>query len=131
MICKTVARKSSIGRLCICIRGFDIEKLVKTPLICTVTYFNLGVLGASFGGANPPNPPRDDRTKDMDDESFVTEMRHLLFLHSANFGKGKLLPQDLLNKIYNFKLQERFPNVGLCICLRILLTIPAIVASSQ
>ena len=47
--------------------------------------------------------------KDMDEENFVAEMRHLPFVHSANFGKEKLLPLDLLNKIYDFKLQERFP----------------------
>jgi len=64
----------------------------------------------------------------MDQESFVTELRHLPFVHSANFGK-KLFPQGLLNKIYDFKLQEHFSNV--CICLRILLTIPTTVASAE
>jgi len=53
----------------------------------------------------------------------------LPFVHSANFGKEKLLPLDLLNKIYDFKLQERFPNV--CICLTSMLTIPATVASAE
>jgi len=56
-------------------------------------------------------------------------MRHLLYVHSATFGKAKLLPLDLLNQFYDFKLQERFPNV--CICLWILLTIPATVTSSE
>jgi len=65
----------------------------------------------------------------MDEESFVTEMRHLPFVHSANFRNEKLLPLDLLNKIYHFKLQERFANI--CICLRILLTIPTTVASAK
>ena len=86
-------------------------------------------LAHRLGGLSPPNPACGDGTKAMDDENFLTEMRHLLFLHSANFGKGKLLPQDLLNKIYDFKLQEHFPNA--CICLRILLTIPATVASLE
>ena len=63
------------------------------------------------------------------DENLVTEMQHLPFVHSANFEKTKLLPLDLLNKIYEFKLRELFPN--LCICLRILLTIPATVASAE
>jgi len=66
---------------------------------------------------------------DMDKESFVTEMPHLPFVHSANFQNEKFLPLDLLNKIYDFKLQERFANV--CICLRILLTLPATVASAK
>jgi len=61
--------------------------------------------------------------KGVDKESFVTKMRHLLFIHSAHFGKEILLPLDMLNTIYDFKPQERFPNV--CICLRNLLTIPA------
>jgi len=65
----------------------------------------------------------------MDEKIFVTEMRHLPFLPSANFRKEKLLPPNLLNKIYDFKLQERFPNV--CICLRILLTIPTTVTSAE
>ena len=52
--------------------------------------------------------------KRMDEESFVTEMRYLLFIHSDNFGKEILLPLDMINTIYDFKPQERFPNV--CIC---------------
>ena len=67
--------------------------------------------------------------KDVDGEGFVNEMRSLPFVHSSNFGKEKLLPLDLLNKFYDFKLQERFPNA--CICLRILLTIPATLASAD
>ena len=66
---------------------------------------------------------------DVDEESFWAEMQHLSFVHSANFENDKLLPLDLLNRIYEFKLQELFPNV--CICLRILLTIPATVASAE
>jgi len=67
--------------------------------------------------------------KRVDEESFVTEMRHLLFVHSVNFGKEKLLPLDLLNTIYDFKPQERSPIV--CIGLTMLLTIPATVASAE
>ena len=43
--------------------------------------------------------------RDVNEENLVTEMQNLLFVHSANFGNTKLLPLDLLNKIYNFKLQ--------------------------
>ena len=46
----------------------------------------------------------------MDEESFVTEMRHLRFVHSATIGKEKLPPLDRLNKMYDFELQG-FPNV--------------------
>ena len=60
---------------------------------------------------------------------LVTEMRHLPFVHSANFRNEKLLPLHLLNTIYDFMLQERFANV--CICERILLTIPTTVASAK
>ena len=67
--------------------------------------------------------------KYVNEEGFVNEMRHLPFVHSSNFGKEKLLPLDLLNKFYDFKLQERFPNS--CICLRILLTISVTVASAE
>jgi len=67
--------------------------------------------------------------RDVDEENFVTEMRHLLFVHSANVGNEKLLPLDLPYEIYDFKLQERFPSV--CICLRILLTISATVAFAE
>jgi len=42
----------------------------------------------------------------MDEESFVTEMRHLSFVHSATIGKEKLLPLDLLNKIYDLSFKK-------------------------
>ena len=67
--------------------------------------------------------------RDVDEKNFVTEMRHLLFVHSANVGNEKLLPLDLPYEIYDFKLQERFPSV--CICLRVLLTISATVAFAE
>jgi len=47
----------------------------------------------------------------------------------SNVHAGRMFPTPVLNKIYDFKFQERFPN--LCICLRILLTIPATVASAE
>jgi len=53
---RTVARKSSIEGLYVCAGGLTLKKLTKTPLIYSVSYFNLGGLGA-FGGASPPQPP--------------------------------------------------------------------------
>jgi len=38
-------------------RRLDIPNFTKTPLIYSVSYFNLGGLGALFGGLSPPNPP--------------------------------------------------------------------------
>ena len=46
---RTVAGKFSIG-------GLDIVKLTKTPLNYRVSRFNLGGLGALFGGLSAPNP---------------------------------------------------------------------------
>ena len=43
------------GGICVCAVGLDI-KLTKTPLISSVSRFNLGVLGILFGGLRPPNP---------------------------------------------------------------------------
>jgi len=56
-------------------------------------------------------------------------MRHLPFVHSANLGKEKLLPLDLLNQIHEFKREERCPNMR--ICLGILLTIPVTAAYGE
>jgi len=42
--------------------GFGIIKLTKTPLIYSVSYFNLGWLGALFEGLSPPKPLRGDGT---------------------------------------------------------------------
>jgi len=49
------------GGLCVCAGGLDI-KLTKTPLIYSVSRFNLGVLGTLFGRLTPPKPPRGDGT---------------------------------------------------------------------
>jgi len=60
---RTVARKSSIGGftfargLYICVGGAWYSNLTKIPLIYIVSYFNLGGLGALFGGLSPPEPP--------------------------------------------------------------------------
>ena len=57
---RTVARKfsirglcSSAEGLCVCAGGLDMMKLTKIPLIYSVSRFNLGDLGALFGGAKP------------------------------------------------------------------------------
>ena len=47
---RTVARKFSIGGLCVRLGGLDIIILTKTPLIYSVSRFNLG-------GLSPPKPP--------------------------------------------------------------------------
>jgi len=41
---RTVARKFSIGGLCVCEGGLDIIKLTEIPLIYSVLCFNLGKL---------------------------------------------------------------------------------------
>jgi len=47
---RTVARKSSIGELCVCAEGGLTFKVDKVALIYNVSYFNLGGLGVLFGG---------------------------------------------------------------------------------
>ena len=42
--------------------GLALQKLTKSQLICSVSWFNLGGLGALFQGAKPPKPPRGDGT---------------------------------------------------------------------
>ena len=62
-------------------------------------------------------------------EDFVVEMQHLPLVHKTKFGKAELKLLELLNILTNYKLCEIFPNV--CVSLRILLTIPATVASAE
>ena len=38
-------------------KGLDIENLIKTSMIYSVSYFDLGEIGTLFGGLSPPNPP--------------------------------------------------------------------------
>ena len=66
---------------------------------------------------------------DLHAEDLGEEMKHLPVVHKANFGKPELKPLELLNLLTEYKLCELFPNV--CISLRILLTIPATVASAE
>ena len=58
----TVARKLSIGGLCVGTRGgsLDIIKLTKILLIYSVSLLNLGGLGTLFGGTKATKDPRGD-----------------------------------------------------------------------
>jgi hypothetical protein len=61
---------------------------------------------------------------DLNYEDFIVEMQHLTLVHKTKFGKA-----ELLNILTDIKLCEIFLNV--CVSLRILLTIPATVASAE
>jgi hypothetical protein len=51
-------------------------------------------------------------------------------VHEANFGRNRLRPLDLLNSLYQYKLENLFPNIF--VSLRVfLLTIPATAASAK
>ena len=65
----------------------------------------------------------------LNGEHFAAEMQHLPLVHKAHFGKPELKPLELLNLLTDYKLCEIFPNV--CVSFRILLTIPATVASAE
>ena len=56
-------------------------------------------------------------------------MQHIPVVHKANFAKPELKSLELLNLITEYKFCELVLNV--CISLRILLTIPATVASAE
>jgi hypothetical protein len=60
---------------------------------------------------------------------FVTEIKQLKEVHEAKFGRNQLRPLDLLNSLYQYKLENLFPNI--CVSLCILLTIPATVLSAE
>ena len=66
---------------------------------------------------------------DLNYEDFVVEMQHLPLVHKAQFGKPELKPLEFLNFLTDYKLLEIFLNVF--VRLRILLTIPATVASAE
>ena len=59
---RTVARKSSIGKLYVCVGGLDILKFDKnsTDLKCFI--FQFEGLGGLFGGAKPTKDPLGDGT---------------------------------------------------------------------
>jgi hypothetical protein len=65
---------------------------------------------------------------DLNYEDFVVEMQHLSLVHKTKFGKAELKLLKLLNILTDYKLCEIFLNV--CVSFRILLTIPATVASA-
>ena len=84
--CRTVARQSSIGRL---------EIHDKTPLIYSVSYFNLGELGALLGGTTSTKVSRGDATgvvpqfikeqnADVVEMSSVNNLRFLGLSRSRN-----------------------------------------------
>ena len=56
-------------------------------------------------------------------------MQHLPLVHKTKFGKAELKLLKLLTILTDYKLCEIFLNV--CVSLRILLTIPATVASAE
>ena len=55
--CRNVARKFSIGGLCVCFRGLDIMKLTKTPLIYSVSHFSLWGLELCLGRISKKKSP--------------------------------------------------------------------------
>jgi len=62
--------------------------LTKTPLIYSVSHFNLGGLGALFGGKSPPKPPvatglYESNTNLTDD----LQINMLVFVFSQNIRK--------------------------------------------
>ena len=66
---------------------------------------------------------------DLNYEDCVVEMQHLPLVHKTKFGKAELKLLELLNILTDYKLCEIFLNV--CVSLRILLSIPATVASAE
>ena len=65
LTCRTVVRKSLIGgNLSLC-RELDIEKLIKTPLMYSVSCLYLGTLVVCLGMLSPPKPLHDNRTVGM------------------------------------------------------------------
>jgi len=75
--------------------GLDIIKLTKTSLIYSVSRFNLGGLGAFFGGISPPKPPRGDGTVAF----TITEQGQKMFvLATTRFGP-QFFSVDILSNI--------------------------------
>ena len=71
----------------------------------------------------------DQYPTDLHGEDLAEEMQHLPVVHKAKFGISEMKPLELLNLLTEYKQNKLFPNV--CISLRILLTIPATVASAE
>jgi len=71
---RTVVRKCSLEGLYVCAGRLDILNILKSPLICTVSYLNLGALGLCLEGRshqsilvatglNPPELPISDEAR--------------------------------------------------------------------
>ena len=59
--------------------GLDTQKINKAQLIYSVSCFNLGVLGASFGGLSPQKPPVAtglNCTTPLQERHFPAPLRH-------------------------------------------------------
>ena len=65
----------------------------------------------------------------FNDENLAEEIEHFQVAHKTNFEKPELKHLELLNLLTEYKLCELFPNAYMS--LRILLTIPATVASAE
>ena len=62
-------------------------------------------------------------------EELIEEVLFHKDIHVANFGDKKLRPIKLLNKIYELKLSNMFPNS--CIALCLFCTLPVTVAEGE
>ena len=89
--CRTVARKCSLGRLYIRVGGLDIENLIKTRMIYSVSYFNLGGIGTLFGGVKPTKAPPWRR-----DWIHATYITYIASNKEAGLGLPKLGSDSLL-----------------------------------
>ena len=75
---RTVARKCSVGGLYIFSGGLDVCAGGLTLFIYSISYFNLGGLGALFGGLNPPKPPRGDETGPKSQKAYLNMTKMLI-----------------------------------------------------
>jgi len=77
-------------------RGALHSNLKKIPLIHSVSYFNLGWIGALFGGLSPPEPPRGDGTARILDYNLYRRRRacfvYLCHHPRSHFTKLLTLP---------------------------------------
>jgi len=69
-----VARKSSVGELHVCASWLVMENLIKTPLIYSVSCFNLGWLGAFFGRLSPKKAPLPETHEETSKERARTKI---------------------------------------------------------
>lgn len=60
---------------------------------------------------------------------LIEEVKHLKSIYSANIQSENLHPIELLNKLYQLKLEFLFPNI--VIAIRIFCTIPVTVAEAE